>query len=141
MNKETSIIVWLKCVTFTFFLTIHCPLSIGNVVLHYKRYATDKWLPDANDPSTYLSDVDKYGILVFKVRVMMKMLSNKWLKWLWIGLHYVLLGLIPLFTQFTQFSKRSRGCLLRGGYFFQILSLRRVATCNSKWDRLFEAGS
>ncbi|KAJ7372556.1 hypothetical protein OS493_019067 [Desmophyllum pertusum] len=38
----------------------------GNVVLHFKRYTKDRWLPDSADPTTYLSDEDKYGILVFK---------------------------------------------------------------------------
>ena len=41
-------------------------LSKGNVVLHFKRYTKDRWLPDSADPTTYLSDEDKYGILVFK---------------------------------------------------------------------------
>ena len=40
----------------------------GNVVMHYKRYAKDPWLPNSQDPSTYLSEEDKYGILIFKVQ-------------------------------------------------------------------------
>ncbi|XP_020915411.1 uncharacterized protein LOC110252901 isoform X2 [Exaiptasia diaphana] len=38
----------------------------GNVVLHCKRYCKDTWLPDINDPKTYLTDDDKYGVLIFK---------------------------------------------------------------------------
>ncbi|XP_015749065.1 PREDICTED: uncharacterized protein LOC107328834 [Acropora digitifera] len=37
----------------------------GNVVMHYKRYSKDKWLPDPEDATTYLSDNDRYGIFVF----------------------------------------------------------------------------
>ncbi|XP_015775408.1 PREDICTED: uncharacterized protein LOC107353587 [Acropora digitifera] len=37
----------------------------GNVVMHYKRYSKDKWLPDPEDATTFLSDNDRYGILVF----------------------------------------------------------------------------
>ncbi len=48
---------------------LFCLLPKGNVVLHYKRYATDKWLPDADDASTFLVDEDKCGILVFKARI------------------------------------------------------------------------
>lgn len=38
----------------------------GNVVLHYRRYTTDKWLPNCEDAASYLSEEDKHGILVFK---------------------------------------------------------------------------
>ena len=38
----------------------------GNVVLHYKRYSKDQ-LPNSEDPTTYLLDEDKYGILVLRV--------------------------------------------------------------------------
>ena len=41
-------------------------LSPGNVVLHYKCYMTDKWLPNCEDAASYLSEEDKHGILVFK---------------------------------------------------------------------------
>ena len=35
------------------------------------RYSKDKWLPDPEDATTYLSDNDRYGILVFNVRVLL----------------------------------------------------------------------
>ena len=39
--------------------------------MHYKRYSKDKWLPDPEDATTYLSDNDRYGIFVFNVRVLL----------------------------------------------------------------------
>ncbi|KXJ24444.1 uncharacterized protein LOC110248173 [Exaiptasia diaphana] len=38
----------------------------GNVVLHFKRYASDQWLPDSTKPDTFLKNEDKYGVLIFK---------------------------------------------------------------------------
>lgn len=49
-------------------LKFYLNFGTGNVVMHYKRYAKDPWLPNSQDPSTYLSEEDKYGILIFKVQ-------------------------------------------------------------------------
>ena len=35
--------------------------------MHYKRYAKDIWLPDSDDPTTYIFEEDKCEILIFKV--------------------------------------------------------------------------
>ena len=60
--------------------------------MHYKRYSKDKWLPDPEDATTYLSDNDRYGILVFNVRVLL----HKYLP-SYINIIFTLLKLINLF--------------------------------------------
>ena len=40
------------------FITREC------VVLHYRRYMTDKWLLNCEDAASYLSEEDKHGISV-----------------------------------------------------------------------------
>ena len=61
--------MYIICFTFSHSLLIQTllfHLSPGNVVLHYRRYMTDKWLPNCEDAASYLSEEDKLGILVFK---------------------------------------------------------------------------
>ena len=45
--------------------------------MHYKRYAKDPWLPDGQDPSTYLNEEDRYGILIFNVKLMSPILYEE----------------------------------------------------------------
>ena len=64
VNNTILIIIFILHYYFIFCLQ-------GNVVMHYKRYSKDKWLPDPEDATTYLSDNDRCGILVFNVRVLL----------------------------------------------------------------------
>ncbi|XP_073242963.1 uncharacterized protein [Porites lutea] len=40
----------------------------GNVVLHHKRYAKDQWNPRSDDHSSFISEEDRHGVLLFKAK-------------------------------------------------------------------------
>ena len=62
----TCTFIGFTCSHLLLIQTLIFLLSPGNVVLHYRRYMTDKWLPNCEDTASYLSEEDKHGILVFK---------------------------------------------------------------------------